>query len=110
MACRQVAVGADGGFHTSLLEVPEDMDLAEPVSIHLLIAPVANSWLSGAVVRLEVSAAYAKNAQTVPHYAEVTHDHTVPDSWQQGSVEIVLVDDGSARTFAPNTFDAGDKQ
>jgi len=32
----------------------------------------------------------------------------VPDSWQLNSVEIVLVDDGNNRTFAPDVFEPGD--
>ena len=108
ISCRQVGVGNDGGFYAALLEVPPDMDVAEPVSIFLLIAAAVNSTMSGGVVRLEVSAGYAKHGQSSPHITTVAHNQTVPDSWQANSVEIVLVDDGNGRTFGPALFESGD--
>ncbi len=108
ISCRQVVVGNDGGFFAALLEVPLDMDLAEPASVYLLIAPAVNSTMSGGVVRLEVVAGYAKDGQSTPHITTVEHNQTVPDSWQTNNVEIVLVDDGNGRTFAPDLFETGD--
>lgn len=108
ISCRQVDAGNDGGFHAALLEVPQDMDVAEPVSILLLITAAVNSTMSGGVVRLEVVAGYAKDGQSTPHITTVAHNQTVPDSWQTNNVEIVLVDDGNGRTFAPDLFEAGD--
>ena len=108
ISCRQVVVGNDGGFFAALLEVPLDMDLAERASVYLLIAPAVNSTMSGGVVRLEVVAGYAKDGQSTPHITTVEHNQTVPDSWQTNNVEIVLVDDGNGRTFAPDLFETGD--
>lgn len=108
ISCRQVGVGNDGGFYTALLEVPTDMDVTEPVSVFLLIAPAVNSAMGGGVVRLEAVAGFAKDGQSTPHTTTVAHNQTVPDSWQANSVEIVLVDDGNGRTFAPNLFEVGD--
>ena len=108
ISCRQVNAGNDGGFFAALLAVPLDMDVTEPVSIFLLIAAAVNSAMSGGVVRLEVVAGYAKDGQSTPHTTTIAHNQTVPDSWQTNNVEIVLVDDGNGRTFAPDLFEAGD--
>lgn len=108
ISCRQVGVGNDGGFLAALLEVPPDMDLAEPVSIHLLIAAAVDSTMSGGVVRVEVVAGYAKDGQSTPHVTIVAHNQTVPDLWQANNVETLLVDDGNGRTFPPDLFEVGD--
>lgn len=108
MACRQVNPGYDAGFYTNSIGIPDEMDPAAPSSIFVLIAAVASSMLSNVAVRLEVTAAYAKNGQSSPHITTVTCDYTVPDSWQTDAVEVVRVDDGNGRTFAPNLFEAGD--
>ncbi len=108
MVCRQIAAGNNGGFFTSTMAIPDDMDVSEPSSVLVLVAAAVSSTLSSVAIRLEVVAGYAKDAQASPHSTTVTHDLAVPDYWQANATEVALVDDGSGRTFAPNTFETGD--
>ena len=108
MACRQVNPGYDAGFYTNSIGIANEMDLAEPSSIFVLLAAAASSVLSNVAVRIEVTATYAKDGQWSPHITVVTYDHVVPDSWQAEAVEVVRIDDGNGRTFAPSRFEAGD--
>ena len=98
----------NGGFHGSPIPIPDDMDLTEPASVYVLVAPLTSSTQTGPVVRFVLSYTYGKPLE-VPTDSSITYDWTAPDNWTADEPRSVLLDDGNARTIAANTFEQGDE-
>lgn len=108
IACRQINTGDDAGFYTNPFWIPPDMDLSAPCQVYVMMSAAVASALSGVAVNIEVQAGYTRDQQAGVHTATIAVLHAVPDNWQTARPEEALVDDGSSRTFAPDTFEAGD--
>lgn len=99
---------AIGGFCASPFSIPDDMDLSEPTSVFVFVAPFASSTQTGPVVRFVLGHTFMKPGET-PTDGSITYDWTAPDNWTLDEPRSVLLDDGSTRTFAANTFEQGDQ-
>jgi len=103
-----VASITNGGFYVSPFPIPDDMDLSEPSYVRLMAASLTASTETGAVVRFVLGYTYGKAGET-PTDGSLTLDWSAPDNWAADEPRTVLMDDGSARTFAPSTFESGDE-
>jgi hypothetical protein len=103
------SVGADdvGGFFTKAFRIPDEMDLAAPLRVYLVLRPATGSLGSVKVVRTELTVTYGKDGDTTVSDQTVTHDWSTPASWQT-QPKLVLVDAGSGVTFAGGTFERDD--
>lgn len=108
MASHYVSSIAVGGFYATPLPIPPDMDLAEPSSVKVFVAPITTSGQSAPVVRYVLTFTYGKTGEVVTDDS-VTYDWTAPDNWAADDARSVLIDNGSGRTFEAGTFDTGDE-
>jgi len=107
MPANYVTAVTTGGFHTVPFPIPSDMDLTQPVHAKVLITPLSDDTGSGEVVRLSLATTYFKAGEAA-NESTVTYDWTAPTNWSANDPRLVLIDDGNGRTFAGNTFEAGD--
>ncbi len=108
MGSRIVAVGNTGGYLCNAIGVPVDMDLSAPANVKVMLAPDADSSLSGKQVRIELTISYGKGADSALTTTTINHDWTTPDNWSAGDPELVVIDAGNGETFAANTFELDD--
>jgi len=107
MAARSVNDGVTGGFYTAPIGIPNEMDVAEPADVTILVNPIQDATTNGQVVRLELSYSHVTAAGNITN-GVITFDWSVPDDWTVNDPALVLIDNGNGRTFEADTFGAGD--
>lgn len=95
------------GIYLAPCPIPQDMDLTEPASVKVLLAPYADGG-GGEVVRLEVICTYGKDGDLSVANQTVTCDWTTPAGWTTEDLKLVTIDGGSGHTFAGGTFEGAD--
>lgn len=108
LSSRIITSVTEGGFFVAPFPIPHDMDFTEPASVYVLAAPLTSSSQTTPVVRFTLAYTYGKPGST-PSDGTITLDWTAPDNWAADEPRSVLMDDGNGRTFAPDTFEAGDE-
>lgn len=104
---KSLGAAADGGWYVLPFSVPTDMDVSAPCSVLLPVGPAADGS-GGTVVRFEATATNLKDGDTSAVNTTTVYDWTTPSSWTTDDLKLVLIDDGSGKTFAGNLFEAED--
>lgn len=96
-----------GGFYTAPFRLPPDVDPSRPISVHALIATLANATINGQSVRFQLlcSRLTALGALSI---TTINYDWPVPTNWLITDFRTVLIDAGSGVTFPWGTFNADD--
>ena len=107
LPARSVSDDLLGGFYSSPIRIPDGMDVTQPSYVNMLVRPLQNATINGQTIRFQLSYSRVTPGGTNTD-AVITLDWAVPDNWTVTDTAVVLMDNGSGRTFDANTLNAGD--
>lgn len=107
LTARYITANADGGIYVGSLQIPYDMDLAQPTKVIIVIAPLNNSLFDGLSVRLRLGW-----TRITPGEVETTgtfdQDWSIPNDWLTTEPKFLTLDNGNGHSFDANAFTEGD--
>ena len=107
MAARYVTANNNGGFYLIPFRIPDDMDVAEPSNVKILVNPILNATTNGQVVHFVLAETHVA-ADGSRSTSTLYYNWDVPDDWTTSDHNVVLIDNGSGRTYDANTFANGE--
>jgi len=107
LAARSISNELLGGFYTSPIRVPDDMDVTQPSDVNILVSPVQNATVNGQAIRFQLSHSRVTPSGTSLN-GVITVDWPVPDNWTVTDAAAALIDNGNGRTFEANVLSTGD--
>lgn len=107
ITARYVNYNSTGGFYLLPIRIPDDMDVAEPCSVKILVNPVFNVTTNGQVIRFYLQQSHVADGGSM-NTTSINYDWDVPDNWTTNDYNVVLIDNGNGRTYEAGAFANGD--